>query len=57
MENISWKIPLWKMKITNEQYAELKQELHDAFISKSKQGMQALAKEAALYYAEWWRHN
>ena len=57
MENINWQIPLWKMKITNDQYEELKQNLHNAFISPNKQGIQGLAKEAALYYAEWWRRE
>ncbi len=45
------------MKITNGQYEELKQNLHNAFISPNKQGIQGLAKEAALYYAEWWRRE
>jgi len=54
MENLVWQTPLWKMKITNEQYEGIKQELHGAFLTGNTQ---RFAKEAALYYSEWWRRE
>jgi len=37
MENLVWQTPLWKMKITNEQYEGIKQELHGAFLTGNTQ--------------------
>ena len=50
-ENGNTPLPLWKLQLTSEEYTELKQELRDAF-----KGFQLfkVAKEAALYYANWW---
>jgi len=44
--------PLWKIKLSNEEYNRLKQELRDAF-AKGNQ-LFRIAKEATLYYANWW---
>lgn len=57
MENMNWQIPLWKMKITAEQYAGLKTELYDAFIHQNQHIIKSLAKESALFYAEWWNRE
>jgi hypothetical protein len=50
-ENGNAPLPMWKLQLTTEEYSALKQELLDAF-----KGFQLfrIAKEAALYYANWW---
>lgn len=50
-ENGNAPLPMWKLQLTTEEYSALKQELIDAF-----KGFQLfrIAKEAALYYANWW---
>lgn len=45
-------IPLWKLKITDVEYAGLKQTLKEHKNNLSLYGM-----EAALCYAEWWRRD
>lgn len=57
MANLTWKTPLWKMQITDQQYADLKKALNFAFRTKDKQRINALAREAALFCAEWWRRE
>ena len=53
MEEINWNIkPLWKIKLTDRQFEELKKELRDAF--KNGNQLFRFAKESALYYANWW---
>jgi hypothetical protein len=44
--------PLWKLKITDEEYGNLKNEL-----LTHKNELWKYGKEAALYYAEWWRRD
>ena len=57
MESILWQIPLWKMKVSKDQYDQIKKELSFAFITQNYPKKQSLAREAALYYAEWWRRE
>jgi len=57
MVNLNWQLPLWKMKISDEQYSDLKKELRDAFFSENLHKKQNLSREATLYYAEWWRRE
>ena len=46
--------PLWKLQITDEEYEELKEFLHDeiAYIIRPN-----CKREAALYFAEWWKRE
>jgi len=53
MEEINWNIkPLWKIKLTDRQFDDLKKELNEAF--KNNKQLWRFAKESALYYANWW---
>jgi hypothetical protein len=45
-------LPLWKLQLSDEEFAEVKQELREAFITEKQ--LFRIAKEAALYYANWW---
>ena len=46
--------PLWKLKVTEEMYAALKVSLYRA----AKEGqLEEYGKEAAIFYAEWWRRE
>jgi len=47
-------IPLWKLNVSKEEYAELKKVVHDAIFNNSCWNY---AKEFALFYAEWWRQE
>ncbi len=44
--------PLWKLKLTEEEYEDLKSTLREHFYDLYRYGM-----EAALCYAEWWRRD
>lgn len=57
MNKLKWETPLWNMKLTKAEYIELKKVLKEAFLSEDKFRINSLAKEAALYYAEWWRRE
>jgi hypothetical protein len=46
--------PLWKLRIKDSEYAELKVSLKDAVYRGT---ISLFEKEAALYYAEWWRRE
>lgn len=45
-------LPLWKLQLSDEEFAEVKQELREVFITEKQ--LFRIAKEAALYYANWW---
>jgi hypothetical protein len=45
-------LPLWKIRLSDEEFAGIKQELREAFITEKQ--LFRVAKEAALYYASWW---
>lgn len=45
-------LPLWKLQLSEEEFAEIKQELREAFITEKQ--LFRIGKEAALYYANWW---
>lgn len=45
-------LPLWKIRLSDEEFAGIKQELREAFITEKQ--LFRVAKEAALYYANWW---
>ena len=45
-------MPLWKLKISDDEYNGLKKTLRDNESSLSRYGI-----EAAIYYAEWWRRE
>jgi hypothetical protein len=47
-------LPLWKLKTKDNEYQELKKELKSAFLLGRYSD---LAREAALFYAEWWRRD
>ena len=57
MESLTWITPLWKMKISDTQYEELKKELIYAFETNNAFKKRKLSKEAALFCAEWWRRE
>jgi hypothetical protein len=46
-------LPIWKLQLTDEEFSGLKEELRDAFQGKNEL-LFRIAKEAALYYANWW---
>ncbi len=48
-------LPLWKLKVTDEEYESLKKELRTKYDSYLE--FVGLEREAALYYAEWWRRE
>ena len=48
-------LPLWKLRISDNEYAELKKELYNYYSLHYTFG--GLEKEALLYYAEWWRRE
>ena len=52
MENLQRNYPLWKFKLTDEEYESLKQTLRSHLYDIHKFGV-----EAALCYAEWWRRD
>lgn len=45
-------LPLWKLRLSDEEFSGIKQELREAFITGKQ--LFRIAKEAALYYANWW---
>jgi hypothetical protein len=48
------KFPLWKLRIHDAEYQALKEELRLAY---DENCLDYYCKEAALYYAEWWRRE
>ena len=52
MEELQRNYPLWKFKLTDEEYEDLKQTLRSHLYDIHKYGV-----EAALCYAEWWRRD
>ena len=52
MKGIEKNMPLWKLKLTDEEYESLKQTLIENDFDLGKYGI-----EAALCYAEWWRRD
>lgn len=46
--------PIWKMKISDQEYDALKTELRKASVSGV---LDRYCDEAAIYYAEWWRRE
>ena len=52
MERVQRNFPLWKFKLTDEEYESLKQTLRSHLYDINKYGF-----EAALCYAEWWRRD
>lgn len=47
-------LPIWKLRITESEYTELKETLRSAIINNEIISFQM---EATLYYAEWWRRE
>lgn len=45
-------LPLWKLQLSDDEFAEIKQELREAFTTEKQ--LFRIAKEATLYYANWW---
>lgn len=52
MQGIDGNMPLWKLKLADEEYNNLKFELRSHAGELGDYGM-----DAALYYAEWWRRE
>lgn len=52
LQGIEENMPLWKLKLTGEEYDSLKQTLVENYFDLEEYGM-----EAALCYAEWWRRD
>lgn len=52
MEKLQRNYPLWKFKLTDEEYESLKQTLRSHPYDLNRYGL-----EAALSYAEWWRRD
>lgn len=52
MKGIDKNMPLWKLKLTEEEYESLKKTLAENYFDLDEYGM-----EAALCYAEWWRRD
>lgn len=52
MKGIEKNMPLWKLKLTEEEYDSLKLALTENYFDLEEYGM-----EAALCYAEWWRRD
>ncbi|MDY4250209.1 hypothetical protein [Bacteroides pyogenes] len=52
LQDIEENMPLWKLKLTGEEYDSLKQTLVENYFDLEEYGM-----EAALCYAEWWRRD
>ena len=52
MQGLRKNMPLWKLKLTEEEYELLKQTLINHSLELGKYGI-----EAALCYAEWWRRE
>ena len=47
--------PLWKLKVTDDEYESLRQFLAKEYLKKDS--FNGCAKEVALFYAEWWKRN
>ena len=47
-------LPIWKLRITESEYTELKETLRVAI---SNNEIISFQTEATLYYAEWWRRE
>lgn len=45
-------LPLWRLRLTDEEFVEIKQLLKEEFASNKR--LFLFAKEATLYYAYWW---
>lgn len=52
MTRLEWNVPLWKLKLSEEEYDSLKRTLWANCHSLENYGI-----EAALCYAEWWRRD
>lgn len=52
MKGIDKNMPLWKLKLTEEEYESLKKTLVENYFDLDEYGI-----EAALCYAEWWRRD
>ena len=46
--------PLWKLKVTDEEYEELKEFLHIEIKNSFNPNCE---REATLYFAEWWKRE
>ena len=51
---ITIKDPIWKMKISDEEYQNLKEVL---ILAHKSDCLMSYSREAAIYYAEWWRRE
>ena len=47
--------PLWKLKVTDDEYESLRQFLAKEYLEKGS--FNWCPKEVALFYAEWWKRN
>lgn len=47
--------PLWKLKVTDEEYEQLRQFLFDEYTHVGS--FRRCPKESALYWAEWWKRH
>jgi hypothetical protein len=52
--NGAMRFPVWKMRILDTEYQALKEELRTAY---AEDCLENYHKEAALFYAEWWRRE
>lgn len=52
-------LPLWKLKVTNEEYSELKKELRECtrWTCYGSNPFEHHEKESALFFAEYWRRE
>jgi len=58
MEELNWNIkPLWKIKLTDIQFEELKLELYEVFLKGNDFIEKKHSKEAVLFFAEWWKRE
>lgn len=58
--NVNTCLPLWKLRLKDGEFEELKNQLKTRaeikiFSSNRRNAFSSVPKEAALYYAEWWR--
>ena len=50
-------LPLWRIKVTDEEYEELKRTLSKETRIPGKMPFMGLARECTLLYAEYWRRE
>ena len=49
-----FKFPLWKLHVQEQEYNDLKETLSAAYF---RGNLDSYTREAALFYAEWWRRE